>query len=452
MSMPLTSRRSFLGLAAMATAGGLGLAACGSSGPAQPGGPASGGGGGGEGGGGSATMWALSGQPNQGIQTKSVEAFNQLGKGKLSVDYFQADAYKTKIRTAIGANQAPTLIYGWGGGILKSYADSGQVEDLTSWLGENAAFKEKFVPATWGSATFDDKVFAVPTNNTQPIVLYYNKTVFEKAGAQPPSTWDDVMNLVETFKGQGVAPFSLAGQSKWTSMMWLEYLFDRIGGPEVFNAIFDNKADAWSDPAVITSCQRIQELVNAGGFIKGFSSVTADGNADQALLYTGKAAMLLHGGWAYGAMKAANPKFVKEGLGYGNFPSVAGGKGDPKNTVGNPANYWSLSAKATEEQKTVAKAYLTDGLFSDADIDAYIASGGVPVVVAAEPKITSSGDADFLSFVYALTSDAPNFQQSWDQALSPAQADALLSNIDQLFLTQVTPDEFVTKMNATVGK
>lgn len=449
MSIPLTSRRSFLGLAAMATAGGLGLAACGSSGPAQPGGSTDGGGGGA---GGSATMWALSGQPNQTITTNSVDSFNKLGKGSVEVTFFQNDAYKTKVRTAVGANQAPSLIYGWGGGILKSYVDAGQVEDLTSWLGENKAFKDKFVPATWGAATLEDKIYAVPTNNTQPIVMYYNKPLFDKAGVQPPATWDDVMSLVETFNGQGVAPFSLGGQSKWTSMMWLEYLFDRIGGPEVFNAIYANKPDAWSDPAVITSCERVQELVKAQGFIKGFSSVTADGNADQALLYTGKAAMMLHGGWAYGAMKAANPAFVKDSLGYGNFPSLPGGKGDPKNTVGNPANYWSISSKATDEQKTVAKAYLTDGLFSEADVDAYITSGGVPVVTASEAKIASSPDAPFLKFVFTLISEAPNFQQSWDQALSPVQADTLLSTIDQLFLTDITPEQFASKMNSTLGK
>ena len=36
--------------------------------------------------------------------------------------------------------------------------------------------------------------------------------------------------------------------------------------------------------------------MKANGFIKGFSSIAADTNADQALLYTGKAAMMLHGG------------------------------------------------------------------------------------------------------------------------------------------------------------
>jgi raffinose/stachyose/melibiose transport system substrate-binding protein len=449
MTSPFTSRRSFLGLAAASTLGAFGLAACGTSGPAQSGGAAGGGGGGG---GGTASMWGLTGKPGEQIRENAVEAFNKLGKGTIEVTNFQNDPYKAKIRTAVGAGQAPTLIFGWGGGILKSYADADQVEDLTSWIGQTSGFKDKFLPSTWGAATFDDKTYAVPIQSTQPIVMYYNKSLFEKAGAQVPQSWDDVMNLVGVFNGQGVAPFSLGGQSKWTSMMWLEYLLDRIGGPEVFDAIFANKPDSWSNPAVIETCTKIQDLVKANGFIKGFSSIAADTNADQALLYTGKAAMMLHGSWVYGSMKADNPKFVESSLEFGNFPSVPGGKGDPTNIVGNPANYFAISAKASDAEKEVAKAYFTDGLFTDAEVQAWIEAGQVPVASSAASKLSGSGDAKFLQFVYDMTSKAPNFQQSWDQALSPGQAEALLTNIDQLFLLKFSPEQFASAMNETIGK
>ncbi len=448
MTLPRTSRRNFLGLAGAAVLGASGLAACGTSGPGQSSGTSSGGGGGA----GSATMWALSGEPNESIGKNSVDAFNKLGKGTIEVTFFQNDPYKTKIRTAVGANQAPTLIYGWGGGVLKSYVDANQVEDLTGWLGQNADFKDKLLPATWGAVTFDDKIYGIPSTTTQPVVLYYNKTLFDKAGAQLPQTWDDVMKLVDVFKAQGVAAFSLAGQSKWTSMMWLEYLLDRIGGPDVFDKIFANTPDSWSDPAVIETCTKVQDLVKAGGFIKGFSSISADANADQALLYTGKAAMLLQGAWVYGGMKSDQPKFVADSLEFGNFPSVSGGKGDPKNTVGNPTNYFSISSKATDQAKTVAKNYFLDGLWTDAVIQARVDNGGVPVVTSAKDKLAGSPDAKFLQFTFDLVSQAPAFQQSWDQALSPAQAEAVLNNIDQLFLLKISPDQFATAMNATIGK
>ena len=88
----------------------------------------------------------------------------------------------------------------------------------------------------------------MPAETVQPIVLFYNKRVFDKVGAQPPQTWGDIMDLVPKFNAKGIAPFSLGGQSRWTNMMWLEFLLDRIGGPEVFQTVFDGEKDAWSEP------------------------------------------------------------------------------------------------------------------------------------------------------------------------------------------------------------
>jgi raffinose/stachyose/melibiose transport system substrate-binding protein len=228
---------------------------------------------------------------------------------------------------------------------------------------------------------------------------------------------------------------------------------ERIGGPEVFANIAANKPNAWSDPAVTEALTKIQQLVDAGGFANGFSSIAADSNADQALMYTGKAAMILQGGWIYQSMKKDAADFVKSGkLGYTTFPTVSGGKGDPANVVGNPSNFWSISAKATDEQKKAALDYVKDGMFTDANTDALISSGAVPVVTGIESKLEASPDKDFLTFVYGMAKNAPNFTLSWDQALSPAQGDAMLSNLDQIFLKKISPDQFIATMNAKIGK
>ncbi|WP_284976568.1 extracellular solute-binding protein [Arthrobacter sp. efr-133-TYG-104] len=441
MKQSQTSRRSFLALAALTPLAAMTTTACGTSGP----GSSSGGG---------ASMWYLTGEPNQTIEQKAVDAFNSANpNNKISTTFFQNDAYKTKIKTAIGAGQAPTIIYGWGGGTLKAYAEANQVDDLTSWFDQNPDVKNKFFPSVFGAATVNGKIYAIPNQYIAPIVLFYNKELFAKAGVQPPKTWDDIMSLVKTFNGMGVAPFALGGQSRWTSMMWLEYLLDRIGGAGVFKAIFEGKPNAWMDPAVIETGTKIQELVSADGFIKGFSSITADSNADQALLFTGKAAMMLHGSWTYGSMKKDGQNFVQNGkLGFVNFPTVAGGKGDPKNGVGNPAQYMSISSKASDAEKESAKKFFKDGILTDTVLTAYVNTGSVPIVNGIEDKLSASADKDFLNFVYDMAKNAPNFQQSWDQALSPTAAEALLNNIDQLFLKSITPQQFAQNMNATLGK
>jgi raffinose/stachyose/melibiose transport system substrate-binding protein len=442
-----TSRRTFLSLALGTPLAGATLAACGSSGPTRTG---TGGGGGGGGGAGAATYWTLTAEPGEGIRKRAVERFNKANpKNQITATMFQNDAYKTKIKTAIGAGQSPTIIWGWGGGTLRNYAQAGQVEDLTSWFAQNKAVKDKLFPSSFGAATVDGKIYAMPCETVQPIVLFYSKKKLEEIGAQPPQTWQDILDLVPKFNAKGIAPFSLGGQSRWTNMMWLEFLFDRIGGPGVFQAVFEGEKNAWSNPAAIQALTEVQKLVKANGFIKGFSSITADSNADQALLYTGKAAMMLHGSWTYGSMSNDGGDFVKGGdLGWMNFPPVDGGKGDPSDTVGNPGQYLSISSKATTAQKDTAKKFFTTGVLDDTEAKEWVQNGAVPILKSAESQV---GSSPFLKFVFDTASKAHVFAQSWDQALSPTAAEKLLDNIAQLFQLSISPQQFASNMNAVIG-
>jgi raffinose/stachyose/melibiose transport system substrate-binding protein len=442
-----TSRRTFLGLAA-GTPLAAALVACGSSGPKKDSATA------GTGKGANASYWFLSGPPGEPVRKATVARFNKANPNTpIKATTFLNDTYKTKIKTAMGSGQAPTIIWGWGGGSLKTYVEAGQVEDLTSWFADNPAVKNRLFPSSFGAATIKGKVYAMPAETVQPIVLFYSKKQFEKIGAQPPQSWDEIMSLVPRFNAKGIAPFSLGGASRWTSMMWLEFLFDRTGGPEVFQAVFDGEQNAWSNPIAISALTKVQDLVKAKGFIKGFSSVTADSNADQALLYTGKTAMMLHGSWSYGIQKGAAKKFVTSGdLAYMNFPPVEGGKGDPSDTVGNPGQYLSISSKATDAQKDIAKKFFTTAVLSDEENKEWVATGGVPIVNGTDSLLTSSPDAAYLEFIYKTASQAKVFAQSWDQALSPTAADTLLDNIAKLFQLQVSPQQWVDNMNGVIGK
>ena len=443
MTFRSISRRNFLGLTAGA-ASAAALAACGSSGPSDKTG----------GGSGEASYWSLSGLPGEPIRQAAIDRFNRANPdSKLSATFFANDAYKQKIKTALGAGQGPTMIWGWGGGGLKSYVDASLVEDLTDWFSQNAAVKDKIFASSFGAATVGGKIYAMPIETVQPIVLFYNKKVFDRVGVQPPQSFGDIKDLVTKFNAANIAPFALGGQSRWTNMMWLELLLDRTAGSEVFDNVFAGKAGAWSDPAVLTMLNQIVDLVKSNAFEKGFSSVTADSNADQALLYTGKAAMMVHGSWSYGIQQADGGDFVKSGgLGYMNFPPVEGGKGDPSNQVGNPGQYLSISSKATEAQKDIAKKFFSTSLLDNDEVAGWIKSGGVPIIKGSDAQLSASPDADYLKFVYDLSSNAKTFAQSWDQALTPTAAEALLDNIAKLFQGQLSPQRWVDNMNGVIGR
>ncbi|WP_205844038.1 extracellular solute-binding protein [Nakamurella deserti] len=367
---------------------------------------------------------------------------------KIAVEAFANDAYKEKIRTSVGSGQAPTLIMNWTGGALADYVENGQVADITA---ETAALVKRVTPSVAENGVVDGKTYAVPLNDVQPVVLYTNEDVFASVGVEVPKTFDDLLAVVPKFREAGIAPISIAGQSVWPELMWLQYLTDRIGGPEVFQAILDGKPDAWSDPAVVDALTKIQQLVQAGAFVDGFASVTADAGSDFALVHTGKAAMILQGSWGYATFKTDAPEFAGTSLGFAEFPAVQGGAGDPANIVGNPANFWSVSASAGDASKKAALDYLNDSVYSDDQVAAMLAAGSVPPITGLEEQIAATEDADYLGFAYDLVDKAPHFQLSWDQALPSQQATELLTNLSKVFLEELTPEQFATAMNGTLG-
>ncbi len=142
--------------------------------------------------------------------------------------------------------------------------------------------------------------------------------------------------------------------------------------------------------------------------------------------------------------------FAESGdFGFTTFPAVEGGEGDPANLVGNPANFWSVSADASEEEQGAATGYLSEHLFNDDYVEGMLDTGNLPPLEGLDEQIAATEDEEFLGFAYDAVLEAPNFQLSWDQAVDPSQEQPLLENLELIFLGQITPEEFAENMNAT---
>jgi xylobiose transport system substrate-binding protein len=419
----------------LVAAAALVTSACGTSGPgsAAPGS-------------GQIRVWTLQGDAVNKIERDGVAAFNKAAKANVKLETFLNDPYKQKLQVSMGSPNAPDVFLNWGGGNLKQYVDAGRVADLTPEFDKDPAWRDSFLPVVLNTARLGGKYYGVPERGTQPVVLFYNKDVFAKAGAQPPKTWDELLKLVDTFKGRNITPLALAGSQAWTELMWLEYLLDRVGGPEKFQAILDGKAGAWKDPAVTEALTMIRELIDRGGFGTKYSSVDYDVGGASTVFAQGKAAMHLMGSWEYPTQTGQNPDFIKQGkMGWVPFPAVAGGKGDPKNVVGNPTNFFSVSA-STKDKATATK-YLRQTMTSDSYVRGMVSVGEVPAIKGLEGKLGTGPDATYATFIYGLVRDAPNFTLSWDQALSPGVSQTMLTNLQKFFNKESSPEDFANAMD-----
>ncbi|GGK45678.1 sugar ABC transporter substrate-binding protein [Planomonospora parontospora subsp. parontospora] len=399
-----------------------------------------------EGGAGAAMkVWALEDPQNGPIIQLGIDQFNKASGTDAALTAFPNDRYGLKLKSSLGALNSPDVFFNWGGGNLAQFVKENTVADLDAALRDNPAVAEAFMPSVLEVGKVGGKQYGLPMNGIQPVVLFYNKKVFADAGLEPPRTYDDMLRLVDAFKARGVIPFALPGTQSWTELMWLEYLLERVGGPEKFAAIAAGERGAWSDPAVLRALEMCRELAERGAFGEDFASVNYDSAGAPKLLATGRAAMFLMGSWEYSSQLSNNPDFVTGGdLGWTAFPAVSDGAGDPAAVVGNPSNYFSVRSgtPATEE----AVGFLVKTLTSDAYLDALVESGQVPAVKGVDEKLAGKANADFTTFTYGLVENAPAFTQSWDQALPASVSAVMLENLRKLFLSQITPEEYVSAM------
>ncbi|KAF4410220.1 MULTISPECIES: ABC transporter substrate-binding protein [Streptomyces] len=408
------------------------LAGCGSGGPDEAGG----------GGEGTLDVWVYQDASTK-VQEELVKRFNKQSDVKVKLTQVAGDSYQDKMRTAMGTPNAPDVFFNWGGGSIANFVEKDMLVDLTPEFEKDAELKKAFIPSVVDSGRVNDKIYGVPMRGMQPVLLFMNTDVFEKAGAEKPESWEDLLALVDTFKKEGVTPFALAGADGWPELMWVEYLLDRFGGAEVFKRIQDGDSSGWEDPAVMKTAETVEDLVDRGAFGKNFASVNYTEDGASTLFAKGKAAMHLMGSWEYSNQQANQPEFAKEALDYTTFPAVPGGKGDIKNVVGNPTNYWSINKKAEEQE---AALEFVKFAAEDQYIEDLVANGDVPTTSDAESRLDKHANPEYAKFQYNLVKEAPDFTLSWDQALSAQQAEPTLTNIQKLFNGQLTAQQFVDAM------
>jgi xylobiose transport system substrate-binding protein len=390
-------------------------------------------------------VWALQDPQNQPIIQAALDSFNKTSTTKGSLTVYLNDAYKQKLQVSMGSPNAPDIFFNWGGANLAPYVKAGRVATLDDALSENPSVNNAFLDSVMKTARIGGHQYGLPINGIQPVILYYNKAVFAKYHQQPPRTWDELMTLVDAFKTHGVIPLVLPGTQAWTELMYLEYLLDRVGGPGKFEAIAGGNTSAWHDPAMLRALQLCQDLAKRGGFGTNFASINYDNTGASALFAEGKAAMFLMGSWEYTNQAQRQPDFFKSGnLGFTTFPTLTDGAGNPKDIVGNPSNYFSVRAGGRNTQ--AATTFLIKTLKSDAYVTSLVSSGQVPAIKGVNAKFAGSPNANFLNFTYDMANKAPAFTQSWDQALSPSVATELLTNLQKLFLSDITPQQFVDAM------
>ncbi|MEE4544895.1 extracellular solute-binding protein [Streptomyces sp. V4-01] len=410
---------------------GLTLAACG---------------GGSSGGSGSGSFKVLVyGDASNKVEKQIVDTFNRTSKVKAVLQTIPGADYQQKLQTIINTKQAPDVFFNWGGGSIAPFVKAGLLLPLDGFIAKDPALKSDFLPSVFNSAVLDGRSYGIPMRGTQPVLLFDNKKVLSDAGLTEPRTWDDLLNAVRVLKARHVTPIALGGGDQWPTLMWYEYMYDRIAGPGLFEKAMGGDKSAWDSADSRAALAKLRELVDAGAFGTNYDSVKYTDGGSVALVAQGKAGFELMGSWYYSQQQQDNPDFATSGLGFTSFPTVGGGKGDPADVVGNTNNFYSV-LKKTKYPDAVARFLKLQS--SDEFVKAQMAIGNLPTTTSTVDFLSTAAIPEYAKFQYDLVKAAPSFQLSWDQAYPQTASEGMHTAVQQFFDGKLDADGFIKAMQA----
>lgn len=252
-------RKHFLGVAALAVASALTLAACSSGSPAEETT------GGGDGGGGESTTVTVWMYPVISDEAASQEYWTGVEEGfeaensdiDLQIDLQPWDNRDEKIATAIASGTGPDLVL-LGSDQALNYFTIGGLKPVTDLI-EN---KDAYLPGPIDSVTFDGDVYGIPFYQTSTTTVY-NKTLFDEAGiTELPTTWDEILTAAPALAANDVAIMDYSGSPEMTLNLSFYPLLWQAGG-SVFTE--DGTDIAFDGPGGIKALEFLMELQAMGG-------------------------------------------------------------------------------------------------------------------------------------------------------------------------------------------
>ncbi|KQW75645.1 ABC transporter substrate-binding protein [Devosia sp. Root413D1] len=158
--------------------------------------------------------------------------------------------------------------------------------------------------------------------------IWYKKAHLEKAGVEPPKTWEEFLASIDKLKAAGFAAPIAMPAKYWAHGEWFETLLLRTGGVEAASKLAAHEI-GWTDDIVKTTLKKYAELLKAGccGTPEQMFAGDWDYSADQ--IFTADASNYLMIGMWMNA-RARNDYKLNEGVDYSifQFPSLGLGHDD----------------------------------------------------------------------------------------------------------------------------
>ncbi|QEN04916.1 extracellular solute-binding protein [Thiospirochaeta perfilievii] len=364
----------------------------------------------------------------------TIDKWNKNNPGVQIVrDSLDDDSYKTKIKTAIAANEAPDLFFTWGGGFSAPFVDSGKVLNLDSYISKE--FKSKALEGSLSYCTYNDNLYGLPYGMWVG-VLYCNQEMFDNLGLEIPETFEELLDVAKVFKDNGVGAIGVGAAEKWVGMFYHNIIAERTAGAKLTNLALSGLAP-YDSPEFVEAAEKLEALVNADVFNNGYMGMDYEGA--QNMFLQGEIPMFFQGDWVSGDCELDDSP-VKGKIVVKHFPYIKGHEEFKYDFLGGSVDSFMISAntkypkEATEFLQFLVEELSTEGAKEGINLPVYKAD----IDLTSVNRVTRQ--------IIDLTKDATGFTLAWDTFLVGEDAELHLDLVQEMFAGMITPEEFSSKM------
>lgn len=383
----------------------------------------------------SLTVWSISTESDafHPSYLSAIEDFEKSHPGvEIKLETFENESYKTKIKSAVAANELPDIFFTWGGGFSKSFVESGKVLELDEYY-QN--YKEELPEATLQNATYDEKIYG-SVFSTPVSVMFYNKKMFDENGLKVPQTFDEWVDVCNKLKDKGITPIGVSAKDTWVLAMTHDGMALKSAGPEKLRSALLKEGQSYDDPDFLNAAEKLAQLRDTGAFSE--SAVGLSNDEASAAFYAGKCGMYITGSWMAGSIQtdAENP----EDFGVTQIPVLNEKNAQITDFMGGAADTLMVSA-STKNPELASEAVfeLTKGISKYA----YLDGAGIPAWTIDYDDSSVNG---LTKQVAEYAGDATSFTLWFDTLMEADDAGEYLALLQEFYVGNMTAKEFTEAM------
>ncbi|MFB4162504.1 ABC transporter substrate-binding protein [Alteribacillus sp. JSM 102045] len=226
---------------------------------------------------------------------------------------------KAVLATRMQGNDPPSTFQVHGGEELnQSWVAADKMEPLNDFY-EEEDLMDKFPEELIDLVSHEGNIYSVPVNIHRGNVIFYNMSVLEEHGLEPPTTFDEFFEVAEELEAAGVTPLALGDKESWTATQIFENVLLGTLGAEDYQAL-------WNGDISFDNERAAQAADTFGQMLEYVNDDHASRNWQDAaqLVAEGEAAMINMGDWAKGYFVNDLDLGVNEDFGYLPFPETDG--------------------------------------------------------------------------------------------------------------------------------